>query len=67
MQLGRECIFEKLYLNTILMDKKIMEWSLYEAPSLKSLDIMSEGVLCASYGEAGAAGKNLDVENEWNL
>ena len=25
-----------------------MEWGTYEAPSLKTLDIMSEGVLCAS-------------------
>ena len=30
------------------MDKSIMEWGTYEAPSLKTLDIMSEGVLCAS-------------------
>ena len=30
------------------MDKKTMTWSLYEAPSVKTLDIMSEGVLCAS-------------------
>ncbi len=30
------------------MDKKIMQWSTYEAPSLKTLDIQSEGVLCAS-------------------
>ena len=30
------------------MDKKIMQWSTYEAPSLKTLDIQSEGVLCSS-------------------
>ena len=36
------------------MDKKTMTWSLYEAPSVKTLDIMSEGVLCAS----GAFGIN---------
>ena len=30
------------------MDKKIMQWSTYEAPSLKTLDILSEGVLCGS-------------------
>ena len=31
------------------MDKKIMQWSTYEAPSLKTLDIQSEGVLCGSF------------------
>ena len=35
------------------MDKKTMTWSLYEAPSVKTLDIMSEGVLCMS-GELDA-------------
>jgi hypothetical protein len=35
------------------MDKKIMQWSTYEAPSLKTLDIQSEGVLCMS-GELDA-------------
>ena len=41
------------------MDKKTMTWSLYEAPSVKTLDIMSEGVLCAS----GAFGINQLVED----
>ena len=33
------------------MDKKTMTWSLYEAPSVKTLDILSEGVLCGSFDE----------------
>ena len=36
-------------LTITFMDKKTMTWSLYEAPSVKTLDIMSEGVLCSSY------------------
>ena len=35
-------------LTITFMDKKTMTWSLYEAPSVKTLDIMSEGVLCMS-------------------
>ena len=30
------------------MDKKFMNWSEYEAPTIKTLDILSEGVLCSS-------------------
>lgn len=44
-----------------------MNWSEYEAPSIKTLDILSEGVLCSSYGEAGKAGKDLDLAGEWNF
>lgn len=29
-----------------------MKWSDYETPSVKMLDIMSEGVLCGSYDTA---------------
>ena len=48
--------------------KKTIEGSHpYETPLVKSLEILSEGVLCGSYGDAGAAGKDLDVENEWDF
>ena len=40
-------------LTITFMDKKTMKWSLYEAPSVKTLDILSEGVLCMS-GELDA-------------
>lgn len=30
------------------MNKKIMTWSTYEAPKVQTLDVLSEGVLCAS-------------------
>ncbi len=39
----------------------------YETPTITSLEVLSEGVLCASYGEAGAAGKDLDQENSWDF
>lgn len=39
----------------------------YEAPSVTSLDILSEGLLCQSFGDAGRAGKDLDTENEWDF
>ena len=39
----------------------------YETPSVNVLNVQAEGVLCGSYGEAGAAGKDLDVENEWDF
>ena len=32
------------------MNKKIMTWSTYEAPKVQTLDVLSEGVLCASTG-----------------
>ncbi len=41
---------------------------LYDAPSVNVLDVQSEGLLCASFGEAGEAGKILNEENdEWNF
>ncbi len=39
----------------------------YETPTITTLEVLSEGVLCASYGEAGAAGKDLDQENSWDF
>ena len=39
----------------------------YETPSLVTLDVRTEGVLCASYGEPGAPGKDLTQENVWDL
>ena len=39
----------------------------YFAPSMSVLDVETEGLLCASYGEAGEAGKDLNQENEWDF
>ena len=39
----------------------------YVAPAAIELEACSEGVLCASYGEAGAAGKELSEENVWEM
>ena len=44
------------------MDKKFMNWSEYEAPSIKTLDILSEGVLCGSYDTA-----NFGYDDDNNL
>ena len=44
-----------------------MNWSEYEAPSIKTLDILSEGVLCSSYGDANQAGKTLEETDTWNF
>ena len=35
----------------------------YEAPSVTPLDILSEGLLCQSFGDANKAGKDLNEEN----
>ena len=39
----------------------------YVAPSVTVLDVQAEGVLCQSYGDAGAAGKDLSEENVWDF
>ena len=39
----------------------------YVAPSVTVLDVQTEGVLCQSYGDAGAAGKDLSEENVWDF
>ena len=39
----------------------------YEAPSVTPLDIISEGLLCQSFGDANRAGKDLNEENEWDF
>ena len=46
-----------------------MNWEAvsYETPSVNVLNVQAEGVLCASYGEAGAAGKDLGEENVWDF
>ena len=51
------------------MDKKISFEAVvcYVAPAAIELEACSEGVLCASYGEAGAAGKELSEENVWEM
>lgn len=42
---------------------------LYVTPAIKSLVIMSEGLLCGSFGEANQAGKTLseDENSTWNF
>ena len=39
----------------------------YETPSVTTLEVLSEGVLCGSYGDPNAPGKNLSEENEWDF
>lgn len=39
----------------------------YEAPTTIVFAIHSEGVLCQSYGDPNAPGKDLDEENVWDL
>lgn len=39
----------------------------YETPTITTLEFQAEGVLCGSYGDAGAAGKDLNQENEWDF
>lgn len=39
----------------------------YLTPSVTVLGCQNEGILCASYGEAGAAGKILTEENSWDM
>lgn len=39
----------------------------YEAPTVTSLDILSEGLLCQSFGDPGKAGKDLNEENLWEF
>lgn len=39
----------------------------YEAPSVTPLDILSEGLLCQSFGDANRAGKDLNEENLWEF
>lgn len=48
-------------------NKTMQEVSSYETPTVTTLEVLSEGVLCGSYGEAGAAGKDLDQENSWDF
>lgn len=39
----------------------------YQSPSLEVLDVLVEGVLCESFGDANEAGKELSEENEWDF
>ncbi len=41
----------------------------YETPTVKELDIQSEGVLCGSYGDANQAGKTLQEseDSSWDF
>ena len=39
----------------------------YEAPSVTPLDILSEGLLCQSFGDANKTGKDLNEENLWEF
>lgn len=46
-------------------NKTMQEVSSYETPSVTTLEVLSEGVLCGSFGDANEAGKMLQ-ENENN-
>lgn len=39
----------------------------YETPSVKTLEVLSEGVLCGSYGDANKAGDVLEETNRWDF
>ena len=39
----------------------------YASPKVDVVNLRSEGVLCGSFGDPGAPGKDLDQENEWDL
>lgn len=40
----------------------------YETPLVTTLDVLSEGVLCGSYGDANEAGKTLqETGNPWEF
>lgn len=41
--------------------------STYETPTVKSLDVLSEGVLCGSFGDANEAGNELQETNVWDF
>lgn len=45
-----------------MIDNRLMDFAKmpYEAPSVTSLDILSEGLLCGSFGDANEAGKTLE-------
>ena len=53
----------------MMTDTKITWGGLhYEAPTVTSLDILSEGLLCQSgFGEANEAGDLLKETNEWDF
>lgn len=48
-------------------DKNLICGQPYEAPTVTSLDILSEGLLCQSFGDPGKAGKDLNEENLWEF
>ena len=39
----------------------------YSTPTVNILNLHSEGVLCGSYGDPNAPGKDLGQENEWDF
>ena len=39
----------------------------YTSPQVDVFNLQSEVLLCLSYGEVGAPGKDLDEENVWDL
>lgn len=41
--------------------------SAYESPQVDVFALRSEGLLCQSFGEPGAPGKDPSVENEWDF
>ena len=39
----------------------------YASPQVDVFHLRAEGVLCASYGDPNAPGKDLGQENEWDF
>ena len=60
-----EKIITLFYMNTNKIFTKVEPY--YEAPAVTPLDIISEGLLCQSFGDANKAGKDLNEENEWDF
>lgn len=42
-------------------------YSAYITPQVDVLNLRAEGVLCGSYGDPNAPGKDLGQENEWDF
>ena len=51
----------------IFNNKTMQAVSTYETPTVTTLEVLSEGVLCGSYGDPNAPGKDLSQENEWDF
>ena len=60
---------KSIIIMTTKLNEKRFDGVAYVTPSILSLDIKNEGVLCGSFGEANQAGKMLseDENSFWNF